>query len=92
MKEGYRALDEDEKRHTERAAKRLIKQVSYDEYLLLDAELKLSHGLEQNYLRQKKIYEDKANILKKEISINKANIALLSSHLEEGVKIKEGDK
>ena len=84
-----RQLDESEKKMCNRNIKAKKERMAYLNYQIKYYDLMLGEGLEQNYLKTKKEFEQTRRDFMEELKIEENIVTEIEKQLEEGVEIKE---
>ena len=84
-----RMLTEEEKTAAYRVKQKMLVEAQYQEYLKNYAQLMLDIGLEQNYLKQRREYEQKLKDADNLLVGAQESIKIIDDQLTNGVEIKE---
>lgn len=82
-------LTEEEKTAAYRVKQKMLVEAQYQEYLKNYAQLMLDIGLEQNYLKQRREYEQKLKDADNLLVGAQESIKIIDDQLTNGVEIKE---
>lgn len=92
MKPKIRKLSEIEKQINESAIIRFTEKNNELNYLLEDALLKYTKGLDYSYKKQKREYAEAIQEMQREKENNTAQISILKQQIDKGVEVKNNEE
>lgn len=92
VEDGYRELEEIEKRICEKQLKKYEGEIKHLEWLLEYNQLMLNKGLRMNYEEKVREFKEQNNALMEDMKMSLVNKRILLDQLKNGIKIRQKEE